>query len=84
MLPVSEKGHVFTIHFPPHLSEVVMSLRLDHNLWSRSSAHIHQALHSGVSILEHSGNDVGMNNGDANNSAGAADVSKSLPSDATN
>ena len=46
--------------------------------WSRSSAHIHQALHSGVSILEHSGNDVGMNN-----EIIRADVSKSLPSDAT-
>ena len=45
-----------------------------------------RALHSGVSVVEHSGNDVGIN-GDAHNSAGAADVSKSLhyiPSDATN
>ena len=81
VLPVSEKGHVFTFHFPPpHLS-----LKSGEEFEQRDRPSI-RALHSGVSVLEHSGNDVGIN-GDAHNSAGAADVSKSLhyiPSDATN
>ena len=86
VLPVSEKGHVFTFHFPPphYLSKVAKSSRPGAR--SRLSSPSIRALHSGVSVLEHSGNDVGIN-GDAHNSAGAADVSKSLhyiPSDATN
>ena len=56
---------------------------LDQVLGLASSPSI-RALHSGVSVLEHSDNDVGINGDDAHNSAGAADVSKSLPSDATN
>ena len=82
---MSEKGHVFTFHFPPpHLS-----LKSGEEFSTRCSVSPSpsiRALHSGVSVLEHSGNDVGIN-GDAHNSAGAADVSKSLhyiPSDATN
>ncbi len=76
VLPVSEKGHVFTFHFPPpHLS-----LKSGEEFSTRCSVSPSpsiRALHSGVSVLEHSGNDVGIN-GDAHNSAGAADVSKSL------
>ena len=84
LLPVSEKGHVFTyFHFPP-LSAVKSLSTLNHGHRSRVLALPSPSmLHSGVLI--HSGNDVGMNNRDANNnSTGAADAFKSLLSDATN